>query len=369
MATSENTNQTGGAQSNSNNSTGSGNWYFSDGKWQSSEGNSLSGGAGGAGFGGGAGGAGFGGGAGGAGGASFGGGATTTTTDGQYNYERPLDERELTNTNNPFGQLISVVGGDTSSLGSGGNPLASSGSGSSGDGSSNSGGSSNALAGGEIPGNLPFGNTPPSQESASNLPETGNGLPVPYNSDNWTDSLNNIDSSASATGNTSNGNGNWYLGSNNTTDGNGNWNFSDGNTTSGNGNWNYGSDNAGSGNGNWNFGSGNDILGNANMGTGSGNTIAGNGNTSDVSNSSLLGNRIEASGEGQTLIGNEGWNFAVSGDSASNQVSLGSSTPSSEIGFGITSNVSSLLSSPNLAESAMSNPGYNNPNYDYSATV
>ncbi|MGI8503622.1 MAG: hypothetical protein ACR2LR_21195, partial [Hassallia sp.] len=65
--------------------------------------------------------------------------------------------------------------------------------------------------------------------------------------------------------------------------------------------------------------------------------------------------------DGNTLIGNEGWNFSVSGG----LISLGSSTPSQAIG----SDVSSLLSSPDLVTSAISNPGYNNPNYDFSTIV
>lgn len=131
------------------------------------------------------------------------------------------------------------------------------------------------------------------------------------------------------------------------TDGNGNWNFASGNTTNGNGNWNLGNNN--------------NILGNANTQTGSNNDILGSGNNNSVNNSNLLGNRIEASGDDNTLIGNEGWNFSVDGK----LMSLGSSTPSSAIG----TDVSNLLNSPNLVTSAMSNPGYNNPNYDFSAIV
>jgi hypothetical protein len=37
MATSENSNQTAGSQGTSNNSTGNGNFSFSDGKWQSTD--------------------------------------------------------------------------------------------------------------------------------------------------------------------------------------------------------------------------------------------------------------------------------------------------------------------------------------------
>jgi hypothetical protein len=108
--------------------------------------------------------------------------------------------------------LIGVIGGDTSSLG-GSNPFAG-GSGAGGDsasggsnpfaggsgitsqsadadttsgfgstlgggsgaGGDSASGGSNAFGGGNLPGNLPFGSTPPSSESGSNLPETGNGL-------------------------------------------------------------------------------------------------------------------------------------------------------------------------------------------------
>ncbi|NMG20149.1 hypothetical protein [Brasilonema bromeliae] len=386
MATSENSNQTVGSQGTSNNLTGNGNFSFTDGAWQSTDGSTLNSaasggfGAGGAGGAGGAASGGFGGAADGSNTfASFigGGNSSTTSADGQYtyNYERPLDERALTDTNNPFNQLIGVVGGDTSALGSS-NPFAggSASGGNSASGSSNpfaggsasggnsaSGGSNpfaggsasggdsasganNAVAGGNLPGNLPFGSTPPSNQSGSNLPATGNnGLPVPYNSDNWISDIQKLDG-ANATGNTGQGNGNWNYGSNNTSDGNGNWNFGSGNTTNGNGNWNLGNNN--------------DILGNANTQTGSNNDILGSGNTASVSNSNLLGNRIEASGDGNTLIGNEGWNFSVSGG----LISLGSSRPSQAIG----TDVSNLLSSPDLVTSAISNPGYNNPNYDFS---
>lgn len=349
------------ADSANSNINGNGNWQLSDGQWQSNDGSTLSsaipsgGGNPSAGTDTSGGGNPFAGGGSGGGNPLAGG---TSNSDSNYQYERPLDERSLTDGNNPFNQLVGVIGGDSAASG-GGNPLAS--------------GSAPAAGGGEnVPGNLPFGSTPPSAETASNLPETGNGLPVPYNSDNWISDVQTIDG-ADATGNTVNGNGNWSSGSNNTVDGNGNWNFSDGNTTSGNGNWLYSSGGTVEGNGNWNFGSGNttngngnwglgndnDITGNANRPTGSNNSIVGSGNTADVSGSSLLGNRIEASGDGKTLIGNEGWNF-----STDNLISLGS-TPGPEIG----TDVNTLLSSPNLAASAMSNPGYNNPNYDYSASV
>ena len=394
-------NQTAGSQGTSNNLTGNNNFSFSDGKWQSTDGSTLDAGASG-GFGAGStgGAGGFDTAASGAGGfASFigGGNSSTISADGKYayNYERPLDERALTDTNNPFNQLVGVLGGDISALGDsnpfaggsatggdsasgGSNPFA----GGSATGGNSASGSSNPFAGGSatggdsavagnLPGNLPFGNTPPSLESGSNLPETGNGFPVPYNSNNWISDLQNLDGT-NATGNSGQGNGNWLYGSNNTTDGNGNWNFGSGNTTNGNGNWNYGdggktdgngnwgfgSDNTTNGNGNWNLGNNNDIVGNANRQTGSNNDILGSGNTANVSNSNLLGNRIEASGDGNTLIGNEGWNFSVSGE----LISLGSSTPSQAIG----TDISGLLNSADLVTSAMSNPGYNNPNYDFS---
>ncbi|BAZ08713.1 hypothetical protein NIES4071_05180 [Calothrix sp. NIES-4071] len=374
MATFGNSNQTAGLQSTSNNLTGNGNFSFTNGLWQSTDGSTLdstlinrfgsssdvSSPSNGAAddsntF------------------ASFigGGNSSTTSADGQYayNYSRPLDERALTDTNNPFNQLIGVIGGDTSALG-GGNPFAS--------GSSDSGNSAfsanNGIALDNLPGNLPFGSTPPSNESGSNLPETGNGLAVPYNSDNWISDVQNLDG-ANATNNSGQGNGNWNYGSNNTIDGNGNWNFGSGNATNGNGNWNYGNrattagngnwgfgnDDTTNGNGNWNLGNSNNILGNANTQTGSNNNILGSGNNNSVNTSNLLGNRIEASGDNNTLIGNEGWNFSVNGT----LMSLGSNTPSQAIG----TDVSSLLSSPNLVTSAMSNPGYNNPNYDFSAIV
>ncbi|MEH2289987.1 hypothetical protein [Nostoc sp.] len=402
MATSGNSNQTVGSQSTSNNLTGNGNFSFSDGKWQSTDGSSLDSGSG---FGGAASGSNtF---------ASFigGGNSSTTSEDGKYkyNYERPLDERALTDTNNPFNQLIGVLGGDISALGDGGsNPFGgANASGGGASGANPSGGGSNlpgnlpfgstppskesgsnplssanasgsgasgvnpSGGGSNLPGNLPFGSTPPSKESGSNLPETGNGQPVPYKSDNWISDIKKLDG-ADAVGNSGQGNGNWLYGSNNTTDGNGNWNFGSGNTTNGNGNWNYGdggktegngnwgfgNESTTNGNGNWNLGNNNDILGNANTLPGSKNDILGSGNTANVTNSNLLGNRIEASGDDKTLVGNEGWNFPVSGE----LISLGSTKPSQNIG----TDVSSLLSSSDLVTSAISNPGYNNPNYDFS---
>ncbi|MEH1843396.1 MAG: hypothetical protein V7L20_32855 [Nostoc sp.] len=391
MATSDNSNQTVGSQSTSNNLTGNGNFSFSEGKWQSTDGSSLDSSSG---FGGAASGSNI--------FASFigGGNSSTTSEDGKYkyNYERPLDERALTDTNNPFNQLIGVLGGDISALGGGSNPFAgASGSNASGGGSKGvagsnasgggskgvagggaSSGSSNPFAGGsassggsDLPGNLPFDSTPPSKESSSNLPETGNGQPVPYKSDNWISDIQKLDG-ANAINNSGQGNGNWLYGSNNTTDGNGNWNFGGGNTTNGNGNWNYGDgdkiegngnwgfgkNNTTNGNGNWNLGNNNDIFGNANTLPGSKNDILGSGNTANVTNSNFLGNRIEASGDDKTLVGNEGWNFSVSGE----LISLGSTKPSQNIG----ADVNSLLGSSDLVTSAMSNPGYNNPNYDFS---
>jgi hypothetical protein len=54
MATSDNSNQTVGSQSTNNSPTGNGNFSFSGGKWQSTDGSSLdgSGGSGSSGFGG-----------------------------------------------------------------------------------------------------------------------------------------------------------------------------------------------------------------------------------------------------------------------------------------------------------------------------
>lgn len=338
MATSENSNQATGLQ-------GSGNWSFIDGKWQSSEGSTLDNSSAGGGA------SSFGAGGAGGGASSFGasdgnplaGGGNNVSSDSNYAYNREADKQGSTDTNNPFNQLLGAVGGDVGAL----------------DGGNASGG--NASGGENLPGNLPFGSTPPSEQSGSNLPETGNGKPVPYNSENWTEDLKNLDSSASATNNTGEGNGNWNLGSNNKTDGNGNWNFGSDNTTKGNGNWNYAEGNSSEGNGNWGFGSDNDILGNANMPTGNNNDILGSGNTADVNDSNLLGNRIEASGDGKTLIGNEDWNFSVSGE----LTSLGSSTPGEAIG----TDVKTLLDSPDLIASTTSKPGYFNDSYDYSATV
>ncbi|WP_250121315.1 hypothetical protein [Chroococcidiopsis sp. CCMEE 29] len=409
---------------NDNNITGSGNWEFRDGQWQSSDGrpigdqpsfgggslpsgddnasagenpfagNSDTSGGGGNPFAGGS-------------ASGFGGGIFGDPLAPAEGYEYDFDSSGLP-MRTPFDPLFELpgidgfedlfggdgsgnpfAGGDasasdsTDSSGSGNvpgnlpfsggnNPFAAGGSTPSGDGSSASDGS-------DIPGNLPFGNTPPSLETGSDLPETGtNGLPVPYGSDNWISDIQNLDG-ANATGNTANGNGNWNFGSDNTTNGNGNWNFGSDNTTDGNGNWSYGSDSTTSGNGNWNFGSDNtidgngnwqlgnenDILGNANRPTGDRNDILGSGNTSDVSGSTFVGNRIEGSSDDQTFVGNEGWAFPLGGDTTSNLTSLGSSTPSQAIGFDISSSVGGLLSSPDLTASATANPGYDNPNYTF----
>jgi len=367
---------------NDNNITGNGNWEFRDGQWQSSDGRpigdqpSFSGGSlpsgddnasgGGNPFAG-------------SGASGFGGGIFGDPLAPAEGYEYDFDSSGLP-MRTPFDPLFELPGIDGfedlfGSDGSG-NPFAggdASGSSDSTDSSSSgnvpgnlpfsggnnpfaaggipSGDGSSASDGSDIPDNLPFGNTPPSLETGSDLPETGtNGLPVPYGSDDWISDIQNLDG-ANATGNTANGNGNWQLGSDNTTSGNGNWNFGSDNTTDGNGNWQLGNDN--------------DILGNANRPTGDGNDILGSGNTSDVSGSSFVGNRIEGSSDDQTFVGNEGWAFPVGGDTISNLTSLGSSTPSQAIGFDISSSVGGLLSSPDLTASATANPGYDNPNYTF----
>ena len=210
-----------------NNDTGNGNFAFKDGKWESSDGSSL-----GAAIPSAAGDnasfgasntssgenplAGGGDASGGSGNPLAGGG--NASTDSNYAYTREADERGLTDTNNPFNQLIGVVGGDEASS-SGSDPLTGGG----------------TAGGSDTPGNLPFGDTPP---GSSNLPETDTDLPLPYESENWVADVNSLGGDGNATGNTTDGNGNWNYGSDNTTNGNGNWNFTSGNTTDGNGNWN-----------------------------------------------------------------------------------------------------------------------------------
>ena len=401
-------------QTSGNNVTGNGNWELQDGQWQSNSGGSLAGddSAGGNPFAGGGAPSGGGDTSGGnpfaGGGAPSGGGDTSGGGDyasaSGFGLSDPLApaegyEYDLDSGGNaartPFDPLLEVTGGSiedifgggagegnssTSDGGAeGGNPVAG---GAPSDGSATDGGS-NPIAGGELPGNLPFGDTPPSLEAGSSLPEPESGLPVPYNSDDWTADVSSLGSDApDATGNTGEGNGNWFYGSNNTADGNGNWYFSDGNTTSGNGNWLYGGDSETSGNGNWDFGSGNttsgngnwnsgddnDILGNANSPSGTDNQILGSGNTPEGSGDSLLGNRIDdsqiVSDDGSTKIGNEDWAFST--DSELTSLSLGSSAPSQAIGSDISSGVSSLLGSDSLIEDATATSGYNNPNYDFS---
>jgi hypothetical protein len=378
-----------------NNNTGNGNFAFKDGKWESSDGSSLDDAipsaagdnasfgasntsgenplAGGGDASGGSGNP-F---AGGAGGENPLAGGGNTSSDSNYAYTREADERGLTDTNNPFNQLIGVVGGDEASS-SGGDPLTGGGEASSSGGDPLTGGAT-ASGSADTPGNLPFGDTPP---GSSNLPETDTNLPLPYESENWIADVNSLGGDSNATGNTTdgngnwnygsdnttNGNGNWNLTSGNTTDGNGNWNYGDGNTTDGNGNWNFGSDNAGNGNGNWQLGDGNDILGNANTATGNDNDILGSGNTPESSGGTLLGNRIESSGDGQTIIGNESWAFPLSDDTALTSLEQ-DSVSSLALGSDIGKSVTSLLSPENSADlmaSLSTNPQYTNPEgYDF----
>jgi hypothetical protein len=345
-----------------------------------------------------------------------GGNVSTTSEDGQYsfNYTRTSDERSLMpDDNNPFSQLLGVIGVDSGSLASGTNPFAA---GSANDGTSSDDGSNpflsgalgsdgnspvsngnnpfvtgggNSSFGGNIPGgnnpfggSIPGGGNPPSSEDNA-LPEAPEGLSVPYASEDWISDLKDLESGepgASSTGNTGSGNGNWFYGSNNTANGNGNWNLSDGNTSDGNGNWNLGTNNTVNGNGNWNFGTGNTsdgngnwqlgdnntISGNGNQPTGTDNTVNGNGNrpsgsannilgnanTSDSSNSSLLGNRIQATGDG-TYIGNEDWSFDILDELMSTGVGVS----------GIGSDVRSLVNHPDLISNATSKEGYSNSTF------
>lgn len=382
-------------QASGNNVTGNGNWELQDGQWQSSSGASLGGDES-------SGSNPFAGGGAPSGGGDTSGGGNYASASG-FGLSDPLApaegyEYDLDSGGNaartPFDPLLEVTGGSIEDIFGGaaeGNSSASGGDADSGNPSAGGGapsdgsaadGSSNPVAGGELPGNLPFGDTPPSAEAGSDLPEPESGLPVPYNSDDWAADVSSLGADApDATSNTGEGNGNWFYGSDNTADGNGNWYFSDGNTTNGNGNWLYGGDSTTSGNGNWDFGSSNttsgngnwnsgddnDILGNANSPSGSDNQILGSGNTPEGSSDSLLGNRIDdsqiTSSDGSTQIGNEEWAFAT--DSELTSLSLGSSTPSQAIGADIDSGVSSLLSSDSLIEDATANSGYNNPNYDF----
>ncbi|TVP63213.1 MAG: hypothetical protein EA343_08755 [Nodularia sp. (in: Bacteria)] len=380
-----------------NNIQGNGNWYYTDGQWISDEGADLSVAdafasgnppdgyipdtipddtgsgdtSGGNLFGGGdsSGGSPFGGGDG-SGGSPFGGG------DGSVD------------SNNPFGQLLDIISLDSDSSDSG----------------------SNVFGGGNNPPeNLPIGSTPASSTSEiantgngngngfgggndlagnpgneSFLPDAPEGLSVPYNSDDWISDLKDLESGepdASVEGNTGNGNGNWFYGSNNTADGNGNWYFGNNNTTDGNGNWSFGEQNTTDGNGNWEFGSNNSsdgngnwqlgdhnstngngnissgdhntTNGNSNIVSGDGNNILGNANTSNINDGGLLGNNIQTSDDGRAYIGNEDWSF----DILDELTSLGSGTS------GIGDDVRSLLNHPDLISSSTSKEGYSNSNY------
>ncbi|HYW19676.1 MAG TPA: hypothetical protein VE956_10250 [Nodularia sp. (in: cyanobacteria)] len=289
-----------------------------------------------------------------------GGNVSTTSEDGQYtyNYTRTEDERSLApDDNNPFGQLVEILGVDTNSSDSG----------------------SNVFGGGNNPPeNLSNGSTAPSSTNENLLPEAPEGLSVPYNSDNWISDLKDLESGepgASTEANTGNGNGNWFYGSNNTADGNGNWYFGNNNATDGNGNWEFGTGNTTDGNGNWQFGDNNVANGNGNIPSGDGNTIngnsniltgnssnvLGNNNTSSISNGSLVGNSIEASDDGKVYIGNEDWSF----DILDELKSLGSGV--SAVG----SDVKSLLSDPDLVSTTISKEGFTdspflaNPDYQF----
>lgn len=213
---------------------GNGNWYYTDGKWVSDEGADLSvadafasgnppagyipDNAGGSASGG----------SGGSSGNPFAGGSnpfiggggnvSTTSEDGQYtfNYTRTADDRSLVpDDNNPFSQLLGVLGADSDSLASGSNPFAGGSAGGSspfsGDSTSSrdgnpqlggnnpfaAGGSGNSASGdsgGNLPANLPIRNAPPSSTGDSVLPEAPGGLAVPYNSDNWISDLKDLES-------------------------------------------------------------------------------------------------------------------------------------------------------------------------------
>ncbi|MBE9197636.1 MULTISPECIES: hypothetical protein [unclassified Nodularia (in: cyanobacteria)] len=436
---------------------GNGNWYYTDGQWISDEGADLSVAdafasgnppdgyipdniSDATSFGDSSGGNPFGDGGDSSGGSPFAGGnpfmsgdggnVSTTSEDGQYsyNYTRTEDERSLApDDNNPFGQLIDILSLDSNSSDSGSNsfdggndlagnlPIGSTPASSTNEnvlpeapegisvpynsdnltvemndlesgelGISNSdntgNGNGNSFGGGnDLAGNLPIGSTPASSTNGNVLPEAPEGISVPYNSDNWISDLKDLESGetgASTEGNTGNGNGNWFYGSNNTADGNGNWYFGSGNTTDGNGNWQLGDNNTADGNGNWEFGSGNTsdgngnwqlgdnntVNGNANIPSGDGNNINGNSNilsgnssnvlgntnTSNINNGSLLGNSIEATDDGKAYIGNEDWSF----DILDELTSLGSGVS------GVGSDVNSLLSHPDIVSTTTSKEGF-----------
>ncbi|CEJ47651.1 hypothetical protein [Umezakia ovalisporum] len=404
---------------------GNGNWYYADGQWISDEGadlsvadasasgnppngyipdhvatgNSIPEGSAGNPFG---------------GGSPFmagdGGNVSMTSEDGQhtYNYTRNQDARSLApDDNNPFGQLIEVLNFDGNSFDSGsalleeGNNLAGafpigstptsstnenlsvpdileSGEADMSNINGNTNNGNSFTADNNLSGAFPIGSTPTSSTNENFLPEAPEGLSVPYSSDDWISDLKDLESGepgASSSGNTGNGNGNWFYGSDNTADGNGNWYFgvnntsngngnwqlADNNTADGNGNWYFGVNNTSNGNGNWQLGDNNTVNGNANRPSGNNNSILGNANTSNNNGGSLLGNRIEASEDGKAYIGNEDWSF----DILDELTSLGSGVS------GVGNDVASLLSHPDLIATATSQEGFTNSpfltneNYQY----
>ncbi|MDH6056747.1 hypothetical protein [Umezakia ovalisporum] len=404
---------------------GNGNWYYADGQWISDEGadlsvadasasgnppngyipdhvatgNSIPEGSAGNPFG---------------GGSPFmagdGGNVSMTSEDGQhtYNYTRNQDARSLApDDNNPFGQLIEVLNFDGNSFDSGsalleeGNNLAGafpigstptsstnenlsvpdileSGEADMSNINGNTDNGNSFTADNNLSGAFPIGSTPTSSTNENFLPEAPEGLSVPYSSDDWISDLKDLESGepgASSSGNTGNGNGNWFYGSDNTADGNGNWYFgvnntsngngnwqlADNNTADGNGNWYFGVNNTSNGNGNWQLGDNNTVNGNANRPSGNNNSILGNANTSNNNGGSLLGNRIEASEDGKAYIGNEDWSF----DILDELTSLGSGVS------GVGNDVASLLSHPDLIATATSQEGFTNSpfltneNYQY----
>ena len=296
-----------------------------------------------------------------------GGNVSTTSEDGQYTYDytRTEDERSLApDDNNPFGQLIEVLGYGSNSSDTGSNPLG---------------------GGNDLAGSFPMGSSTTASSTNENvLPEAPEGLTVPYSSDNWISDLKDLESGepgASTQSNTGGGNGNWFYGSDNTADGNGNWYFGSGNTTDGNGNWQFGDHNTANGNGNWEFGSGNTsdgngnwqlgdnntANGNANMPSGDGNTINGNSNmlsgnsnnvlgntnTTNINDGSLLGNRIEASDDGKAYIGNEDWSFDIVEDLTSLETGVS----------GVGDDVKSFLNHPDMISTTTSKEGYSNSEF------
>lgn len=269
------------ASDSDNESTGNGNWYFSEGKWYLSNANIPTGQ-----------------------------GSIPMVGDGNsFAADNSSDQNNesLAADSNPFASGSNSSAADNSSdedsesLAADSNPFA-------------SGNNPFADGGNLIPGGInPFTSLEPSTDANSPFSDgnqTYNNLPLPFENDNWISDISNLaDDHAAATGNETIGNGNWHFASDNKIVGNGNWTFGSDNATLGNGNWYYENDNATIGNGNWYFGNCNSTIGNGNWSYGSGNAIIGNGNKVNGHDNIVIGNAVNngdwLTGDGNIIISSD----------------------------------------------------------------